>query len=389
MRAVGFGSSPDSWESRPVPAFLVRHPSAGNILIDTGLHPSVVRGIPATSSADSPPGTTRSRRARTSSPNCASEDWLPRTSRFVVLTHLHEDHASGIEAFPDARFVFSATEWEGATTRLISAVPRLQPLPLRLRLRVPHGRLRRRLDRVIRAIRAQLRPLRRRLRAPRLHARAQPRPYLGDPASAASRLRDRRRRRLRLEAVRGQGRADPDRRTSTTGAARCASYRPIGAPTRTRSWSRATTRSSGRSSSRATRSSWRDPFHGRGEVAGRPSRSRRSTSRLPFSSRSTYIARTRSKIWLATRCCSSRPDPPLPGTSSARRTGSSPSGSGSLRQPRTCCRAVDRDRHHRDAGLAARSCRCRASARPGRRCATARPPRTSASCRRDRGSRWR
>jgi glyoxylase-like metal-dependent hydrolase (beta-lactamase superfamily II) len=33
-----------------------------------------------------------------------------------VLTHLHEDHASAIEAFPDAQFVLSATEWEEATT---------------------------------------------------------------------------------------------------------------------------------------------------------------------------------------------------------------------------------------------------------------------------------
>jgi len=34
----------------------------------------------------------------------------------VVLTHLHEDHASAIELFPDAQFVLSATEWEAATS---------------------------------------------------------------------------------------------------------------------------------------------------------------------------------------------------------------------------------------------------------------------------------
>ena len=34
----------------------------------------------------------------------------------VVLTHLHEDHASAIEAFPEALFIVSATEWEAATT---------------------------------------------------------------------------------------------------------------------------------------------------------------------------------------------------------------------------------------------------------------------------------
>jgi N-acyl homoserine lactone hydrolase len=115
LRAVGFGSSPDTWESRPVPAFLVRHPSLGNILVDTGLHPSVVRNP-------------RDKFSRLTARHYKIEEGedivsqlrerglAPSDIAFVVLTHLHEDHASGIEAFPDARFVFSATEWEGATT---------------------------------------------------------------------------------------------------------------------------------------------------------------------------------------------------------------------------------------------------------------------------------
>jgi N-acyl homoserine lactone hydrolase len=34
----------------------------------------------------------------------------------VVLTHLHEDHASGISGFPNATFVVTAAEWHAATT---------------------------------------------------------------------------------------------------------------------------------------------------------------------------------------------------------------------------------------------------------------------------------
>src|SRR4029453_18425860 len=34
----------------------------------------------------------------------------------VVLTHLHEDHASAIELFAESQFVLSATEGEAATT---------------------------------------------------------------------------------------------------------------------------------------------------------------------------------------------------------------------------------------------------------------------------------
>jgi N-acyl homoserine lactone hydrolase len=115
LRAAGFGSSPDTWESRPVPAFLVRHPGVGNILIDTGLHPSVVRNP-------------RDNLSRLTARHYRVEEGHDIVSQlrdrgltssdiaFVVLTHLHEDHASAIEAFPDAQFVFSATEWEAATT---------------------------------------------------------------------------------------------------------------------------------------------------------------------------------------------------------------------------------------------------------------------------------
>jgi glyoxylase-like metal-dependent hydrolase (beta-lactamase superfamily II) len=115
LRAVGFGSKPSSWESRPVPAFLVRHPSLGSMLIDTGLHPSVARDP-------------RDNFSRLTARHYEVEEGRDIVSQlrerglaasdiaFVILTHLHEDHASGIEAFPDARFVFSATEWEGATS---------------------------------------------------------------------------------------------------------------------------------------------------------------------------------------------------------------------------------------------------------------------------------
>ena len=115
LRALGVGSSPDSWETRPVPAFLVRHPGAGNILVDTGLHPSVARD---------PRDNLGRFSARHYSVDAGNDivshlrnrRVTPADIAVVVLTHLHEDHASGIEAFPESRFVVSATEWEAATT---------------------------------------------------------------------------------------------------------------------------------------------------------------------------------------------------------------------------------------------------------------------------------
>jgi N-acyl homoserine lactone hydrolase len=115
LRSLGFGSSPDIWGVRPVPVYLVRHPSAGRILVDAGLHPSIAREP-------------RDNLGRFSSRHYRVEDGqdivsllrkrrlFPSDIDVVVLTHLHEDHASGIEAFPTARFVVSATEWAAATT---------------------------------------------------------------------------------------------------------------------------------------------------------------------------------------------------------------------------------------------------------------------------------
>jgi N-acyl homoserine lactone hydrolase len=115
MRALGFGSSPESWEVRPVPVYLARHPSAGNILVDAGLHPSVARD-PRDNL-----GRFSGRHYRVE----AGDDIVsqlrerglePTDIDIVVLTHLHEDHASAIELFQEAAFIVSATEWEAATS---------------------------------------------------------------------------------------------------------------------------------------------------------------------------------------------------------------------------------------------------------------------------------
>jgi N-acyl homoserine lactone hydrolase len=115
MRAVGIGSSPDSWEVRPVPVYLVRHPTLGNFLIDTGLHPSVARD-PRDNLGRFSGRHYRVPEGRDLVSQLRERGLAPTDIAFVVLTHLHEDHASGIESFPDAQFVLSATEWEGATT---------------------------------------------------------------------------------------------------------------------------------------------------------------------------------------------------------------------------------------------------------------------------------
>jgi N-acyl homoserine lactone hydrolase len=100
----------------PIPAFLIRHPSAGAILVDTGLHPSV---------ATDPGANFGSLGARFGKFDLASGDDVPSQLRkrgldpgeipIVVMTHLHMDHTSAISEFPNSTFVVSEAEWRFAT----------------------------------------------------------------------------------------------------------------------------------------------------------------------------------------------------------------------------------------------------------------------------------
>ena len=100
----------------PCPAFLIRHPSAGAILVDTGLHPSVATdgsenfgrlaarfGKPALEPGADVPAQLRSRNLD------------PGEIPIVVMTHMHIDHTSAISEFPNSTFVLSEVEWQAAT----------------------------------------------------------------------------------------------------------------------------------------------------------------------------------------------------------------------------------------------------------------------------------
>jgi glyoxylase-like metal-dependent hydrolase (beta-lactamase superfamily II) len=113
--AWGVGAKADI--PAPIPAFLVEHPTAGPILIDTGLHPSVA--------VDKKQNVGRMlamtvARPWEMEPDQAVPDQLrklgiePAEVRLIVMTHLHLDHASGMVQFPGATFVFSKQEWEKA-----------------------------------------------------------------------------------------------------------------------------------------------------------------------------------------------------------------------------------------------------------------------------------
>src|SRR5215212_11637780 len=87
----------------PCPVFLVRHPSAGAILVDTGLHPSI---------ATDPKENFGTLATRSGKPTLAAGEDVPSQLRergldageipIVVMTHLHLDHTSAISEFPNS-----------------------------------------------------------------------------------------------------------------------------------------------------------------------------------------------------------------------------------------------------------------------------------------------
>jgi N-acyl homoserine lactone hydrolase len=115
MRALGIRTNPETWETRPVPVYLARHPSAGNILVDAGLHPSIARN-PRDNLGRFSGRHYRVEEGKDIVSELRNRGLEPGDIAVLVLTHLHEDHASAIEAFPEAQFVVSATEWREATT---------------------------------------------------------------------------------------------------------------------------------------------------------------------------------------------------------------------------------------------------------------------------------
>lgn len=113
-----FAARPSSGTWIPIPAFLVEHPTAGPVLVDTGLHPSVAED-PGESFG---PGFGRVLRFRVTAEQALraqlrARGVQPDEVRVVVITHLHFDHASGVSELPQATFVLDRAEWAAATGR--------------------------------------------------------------------------------------------------------------------------------------------------------------------------------------------------------------------------------------------------------------------------------
>ncbi len=116
LRGYGIGVPKEKWSWVPVPAFLLEHPTAGLILVDTGFHNTV---------AVDPSKNLGRTMSRLFTIRATVEQSVPKrleslgssasSVQVVIMTHLHQDHASGISQFPRAVFVVGEGEWRAAS----------------------------------------------------------------------------------------------------------------------------------------------------------------------------------------------------------------------------------------------------------------------------------
>jgi N-acyl homoserine lactone hydrolase len=115
LRGLGIHIPRSRWITLPIPSFLVEHPEAGPLLVDTGLHASVAadpaanlgRVAKALYSIDMAPDDAAPAQVRARGVD-------PDAIELVVMTHLHYDHASGATQFPHATFLVERREWDAA-----------------------------------------------------------------------------------------------------------------------------------------------------------------------------------------------------------------------------------------------------------------------------------
>ncbi len=124
LRALGIGVPKDQLIRIPIVAFLIEHPGAGPILIDTGYHRVVADGSARERNRNLGPigrllgaGNIHMRPEQTVAAQLQARGIEPHDIRLILMTHLHFDHASALADFPAATVLASEREWRAARAR--------------------------------------------------------------------------------------------------------------------------------------------------------------------------------------------------------------------------------------------------------------------------------
>jgi N-acyl homoserine lactone hydrolase len=120
LKALGVGTSAQEIVDVPIVAFLIEHPGAGQVLVDTGFRREVAeRRSPERSRNLGLLGRLMVREMRmdpdqTIAAQLRAKGVDPDGLGLVAMTHLHFDHASALCDFPAATVLLSAEEWQAA-----------------------------------------------------------------------------------------------------------------------------------------------------------------------------------------------------------------------------------------------------------------------------------
>ena len=123
LKAFGLGVPASGLIAIPIPAYLLEHPTAGPVLVDTGMHESVIPGGGRERSRNlGPIGRLMSRHSsmspeQTAAAQLRARGLQPADIRLIVMTHLHFDHASALCDFPNATVLVDEREWAAAWAR--------------------------------------------------------------------------------------------------------------------------------------------------------------------------------------------------------------------------------------------------------------------------------
>jgi Metallo-beta-lactamase superfamily len=123
LKALGIGASSEQQLRVPIVAFLLEHPTAGLVLVDTGFHRSIADGGGGERARNLGPigrliaRDVRMRPDQTVLEQLRARGIEPADVGLVVMTHLHFDHASALCDFPSATVLLAEPEWNAARGR--------------------------------------------------------------------------------------------------------------------------------------------------------------------------------------------------------------------------------------------------------------------------------
>lgn len=126
-----FAADKDHFIWVPIHAYLIEHPTAGPVLVDTGISPeqaahvdyyrgSIMEYVMDEDEYDLPAD-------QTMTAQLARLGYRPRDVRAVIITHFHEDHVGSLNLFAHAPVYLGAAEYAAREEKVLGLVPLAYP----------------------------------------------------------------------------------------------------------------------------------------------------------------------------------------------------------------------------------------------------------------------